>query len=70
MAYGLQAVLPTELQYWFPRFQAYQPVEAKQARQDSIDSLEESRDITVARSVMYQQTLQQYHTQRVHPRAI
>jgi hypothetical protein len=33
--------------------QAYQPVEAKQARQDIIDLLEESKDIIVVRLVRY-----------------
>jgi hypothetical protein len=33
--------------------QAYQPAEAKQARQDIIDLLEESKDIIVVRLVRY-----------------
>jgi hypothetical protein len=41
-----------------PRVQAYQLIEVMQARQNAIDSLEESRDITITRSVGYQQTLQ------------
>jgi hypothetical protein len=57
MVYGLEAVLPTKLEYISSRVQAYQLVEAKQARQDAIDLLEESRDITIARSVRYQQII-------------
>jgi hypothetical protein len=57
MVYGSEAVLPTKLEYISPRVQAYQLVEAKQARQDAIDLLEESRDITIARSVRYQQII-------------
>jgi hypothetical protein len=45
------------LQYSSPRVQAYRPTEAKQACQDVIDLLEESRDIIVTRSAGYQQTL-------------
>jgi hypothetical protein len=65
--YGAEAMLPTELQYGSPKVQAYQPNETEQARQDAIDLLKESRDITITRSVGYQQTLRWYHAQRVHP---
>jgi hypothetical protein len=67
--YGLEVVLPTELQYGSPKVQAYQPIEVEQARQYDIDLLEESRDIAVVRSDGYQQTLRWYHARRVHPRA-
>jgi hypothetical protein len=57
MVYGSEDVLPSELQYGPPRVQAYQLVEAEQARQDVVDLLEESWDITVVRLARYQQTL-------------
>jgi hypothetical protein len=57
MVYGSKDVLPSELQYGPPRVQAYQSVEAEQARQDVVDLLEESWDITVVRLARYQQTL-------------
>jgi hypothetical protein len=69
MVYGSEAVLYSKLQYGSPRVQAYQPVKVEQAWQDVIDLLKELRDIAVARSVRYQQTLRQYQAQRVHPRA-
>jgi hypothetical protein len=31
MAYGVEVMLPTELQYRSPRVQAYQPIEVEQA---------------------------------------
>jgi hypothetical protein len=40
-------MLPSKLQYRSPRIQAYQLVEAEQARQDAVNLLEESRDIVV-----------------------
>jgi hypothetical protein len=52
-----------------PRVLAYQLDEATKTWQDAINLLEESRDIDVARSAMYQQTHQRYHAQRVHPQA-
>jgi hypothetical protein len=57
MMCSLEAMLPTKLQFMSPRVQAYQPVEAEQARQDAIDFLEESRGIIVARSAKYQKML-------------
>jgi hypothetical protein len=57
MVYCSEVVLPSELQYGSPRVQSYQPVEVKQARQDVIDILKELRDIAIARSTRYQQTL-------------
>jgi hypothetical protein len=52
-----------------PTVRAYQPGAVKEARKDTIDLLEESRDITVMRSAGYQQALRQYHVCRVYPRA-
>jgi hypothetical protein len=53
MVYGAEVVLPTKLQYGSPRVQAYQPDEVVQARQDALDLLKESRDITITRSAGY-----------------
>jgi hypothetical protein len=57
MVYEAEVVLLTELQYGSPRVQAYQPIKVEQALQDTIDLLEESRDIAVTRSAGYQQTI-------------
>jgi hypothetical protein len=59
--YGSEIVFPTKLQYEYPKVQACQPVEAEQTQRDAIDFLQESRDIVVAKSVGYQQTLRWYH---------
>jgi hypothetical protein len=53
VVYGSEAMLPTKLHYGSPRVQAYRPVEAEQARHDTIDLLKESRNIVVARSARY-----------------
>jgi hypothetical protein len=54
MVYGTKVVLPTKLQYGFPRVWAYQSDAVKETQKDIIDLLEESRDIIVARSAGYQ----------------
>jgi hypothetical protein len=53
MVYGAEVVLPTDLQYGSPRVRAYQPDVVEEARKDTIDLLEESRDTTVIRSAGY-----------------
>jgi hypothetical protein len=57
MVYGAEAVLPTDLQYGSPRVRPYQMDAAEEDWRDSIDLLEESRDIAVIRSTGYQQAL-------------
>jgi hypothetical protein len=52
--YGAEAVLPTDLQYVSSRVRAYQQDAGKEAQKDTIDLLEESRDIDVVRSAGYQ----------------
>jgi hypothetical protein len=53
MVYGADAVLPTELQYGFPRVRAYQPGVAEEGRKDAIDLLEKTWDIAITRSARY-----------------
>jgi hypothetical protein len=69
MVYRVEVVLPTDLQYGSPRVQTYHLGVIEEARKDTIDLLEESRDTTIIRSAGYQQALQQYHARKVHPRA-
>jgi hypothetical protein len=69
MVYGAEAVLPTELQYEFPRVRANQLNMAEKAQKETIDPLKESRDITITRSAGSQHALQRYHAHRVHPEA-
>jgi hypothetical protein len=67
MVYGAEVVLPVDLQYRSPRIQTYQPDAVEEARKDTIDLLEESRDTANIRSAGYQQALRRYHAHRVHP---
>jgi hypothetical protein len=57
MVYGVEVVLPIKLWYVSPRVRAYQLDTAAEAKKDTIDLLEESTDITITRSVGYQQAL-------------
>ena len=52
-----------------PRIQAYIQQDAEDARQDSLDLLDEERDVALARSAIYQQNLRRYHSRRVQQRS-
>ena len=55
MVYGAEAVLPCDIIHDSPRVRMYEGIEAEIDRQDSIDSLEEERNIAKAHSAFYQQ---------------
>ena len=59
---GEEVVLPTDIIHDSPRVQAYVENDAEEAMQDSLDLLEEEREIALQRSTIYQQKLRQYHS--------
>ena len=54
MVYGSEAVLPTDLDYGAPRIRAYDEQGAKASHQDTMDQLDEARDIALLRLAKYQ----------------
>jgi hypothetical protein len=66
--YGAEAVLPTDVIHDAPRVVLYTEEEAKVARENAVDLLEEAREITLSRTAVYQQNLKRYHAQKVNPR--
>ena len=68
MVYGAEAVLPSDTRHDSPRVAAYIEAENEKARQDSLDLLDEERDLAAARSAIYQQDLRRYHSRRVKTR--
>jgi hypothetical protein len=69
LIYGAEAVLPTDMKYDSPRVQAYIEQDVEGARQDSLDLLDEERDVALHRSALYQQQLRRYHSRRVRKRS-
>ena len=67
LVYGAEAVLSIDLEHDSPRIEQYTEEEAKEARQDSVDLLEEARDLAASRSAVYQQNLRRYHSRRIKP---
>ena len=65
MVYGAEAVLPRDIIHDSPRVRMYEEREAELDRQDSLDALEEERDVAKARSAFYQQQAQRYQSREV-----
>jgi hypothetical protein len=69
LVYGAEAVLPTDIEFDAPRVVQYTEKQAKEAREDGIDLLEEAREQALARSALYQQQLRRYHSRKIRPLA-
>jgi hypothetical protein len=65
MVYGAEAVLPCDIIHDSPRVRMYEEGEAELDRQDSLDALEEERDVAKARSAFYQQQARRYQSREV-----
>jgi hypothetical protein len=61
LVYGAEAILPTDLKYGSPRTRAYDDRSNRTSREDSLDQLEEARDMALLHSAWYQQSLRCYH---------
>ena len=61
LVYGAEAILPTDLEYGSPRLKAYQEQRNQRAREDSLDQVDEARDVALLHSARYQQSLRRYH---------
>ena len=68
LVYGAEAILPTDLEYGSPRLKAYQEQRNQRAREDSLDQVDEARDVALLHSACYQQSLRRYQAQRVRRR--
>ena len=68
LVYGADAILPTDLEYGSPRMRAYDDQSNWTSREDSLDQLEEARDMALLHSARYQQPLRRYHARGVRSR--
>jgi transposase InsO family protein len=57
LVYGAEAILPTDLEYGSPRTRTYDDRSNRTNQKDSLDQLEEARDMTLLHSARYQQSL-------------
>jgi hypothetical protein len=60
LLFGAEAVLLTDVRYCAPHVVAYIEEDAQKALEDALDLLDEARDIALACSAVYQQSLHSY----------
>ena len=68
MVYGAKAVLPRDIRHDSPRVVAYVEANNETVRQNTLDALDEERELAAARSAIYQQDLHHYHSRGVQSR--
>jgi hypothetical protein len=54
LVYGSEAMLPTDVEYGSPRLKAYNEKNNNATREDSLNQLEEARDVALLHSARYQ----------------
>jgi hypothetical protein len=69
LVYGAEAVPPTDIEFDAPRVVQYTEKQAKEAREDGINLLEEAQEQALARSAIYQQQQRRYHSRKIRPLA-
>jgi hypothetical protein len=68
LVYGSEAMLPTDVEYGFPRLKTYNEQNNNTTREDALDQLEEARDVSLLHLARYQQNLRRYHDKHVRRR--
>jgi hypothetical protein len=63
--YGAEAVLPTDLEYGSPKIKGYDEDLNQRAREDSLDQIDEARDVVMMHSTRYQQAVRWYQAQKI-----
>jgi transposase InsO family protein len=57
LVHGAEAMLPVKITHEAPRITAYDKTTSTEALQDDVDTLDEARDVVLARATQYQQNL-------------
>jgi hypothetical protein len=65
LVHGAEVVLPTDLEYGSPRVRGYDEGANQQAREDSLDQLDEAHTMALMHSARYQQSLRHYQARKV-----
>jgi hypothetical protein len=61
LVHDTEALLPVEITHEAPRIMAYDETTSTKALQDDVNALDEARDVALAKSMQYQQSLRNYH---------
>ena len=62
LVYGAEVVLPSDIRHDSLRVAAYVEADNEKATQESLDILDEERELAAAKSAIYQQDLRRYHS--------
>jgi hypothetical protein len=65
LVYGAEVVLPTNLEPSSPRLRVFSESYNQVNCEDSLDQLEEARDVALLHSARYQLSLRRYHARLV-----
>jgi hypothetical protein len=65
LVYGAEAVPPTYFEYGSPRVWDYEEGTNQQAREDSLDQLDEAHTVALMHSARYQQALRCYQARKI-----
>jgi transposase InsO family protein len=65
VVYGMDAALPTDLEYGSPRLRGYEEESNQRARKDLLDQIDEARYVVMMHSARYQQALRRYQAQKI-----
>jgi hypothetical protein len=68
LVYGADAILPIDLEYGSPMTRVYDDRTNQTIQEDSLDQLEEDRDMALLHSARYQHSLRRYHARGVRSR--
>lgn len=70
LVYEAEAIIPTDAEFDSPRVTLYTEADAKEAKEDGVDLLEEARELALSRTAIYEQTLRHYHSRWVKPLSV
>jgi transposase InsO family protein len=68
LVYGVEVILPTDLEYGSPSVKGFDKNANQRAREDSLDQLDEARTVSMMHSAKYQQALRRYQAQKIRRR--
>jgi hypothetical protein len=68
LVYGMEAILPTDLEHGSPRIRSYNEGTNQRAHEDSLNQLDEARTMALMHSARYQQALRCYQAQKIRRR--
>jgi hypothetical protein len=68
LVYGVEAILPTDLEYGSLRVRGYDEGTIQRVCENSLDQLDEARTVALMHSARYQQALRRYQDRKIRHR--